>query len=191
LDRNQTNWHCVEKQIHLCPAFLDHKWYVQRLDDMSEVNRYNMSPQDTQSWDAVTKLYDKVDTYYAEDQWYFDIPFTIWCRKPLCSHGWWLVNARILVESQNNMQWVVSIHSTSTILTYRPWGQFGMWCLNGLDPSDSISKQACWICGVPICCDPVENNKSLTLISFLYLHWCRQLHRYQNHRPNDDADLVA
>jgi hypothetical protein len=122
---------------------------------------------------------------------FFDIPLAIWCRKPLCSHCRWLVNARILVESQNNMQWVVSIHSTSTILTYRPWGQFGMWRLNGLDPSDSISKQACWICGVPICCDPVENNKSLTLISFLYLHWCRQLHRYQNHRPNDDADLVA
>ena len=27
--------------------------------------------------DAITKLYDKVDTYSAEDQWYFDVPMAI------------------------------------------------------------------------------------------------------------------
>jgi hypothetical protein len=48
--------------------------------------------------DAITKLYDKVDTYSADDQWYFDMPLAIRLRKPLCSRRRWLVNARILVN---------------------------------------------------------------------------------------------
>jgi hypothetical protein len=48
--------------------------------------------------DAITKLYEKVDTYAAEDQWYFDLPLTLRLRKPLRSRRRWLVNARILVN---------------------------------------------------------------------------------------------
>ena len=48
--------------------------------------------------DAITKLYDKVDTYSAEDRWYFDMPLAIRLRKPLRSRRRWLVNARILVN---------------------------------------------------------------------------------------------
>jgi hypothetical protein len=48
--------------------------------------------------DAITKLYDKVDTYSADDQWYFDMPLAIRLRKPLCSRRRWLVNAQILVN---------------------------------------------------------------------------------------------
>jgi hypothetical protein len=47
---------------------------------------------------AITKLYDKVDMYSADDRWYFDMPLAIWLRKPLRSRRRWLVNARILVN---------------------------------------------------------------------------------------------
>jgi hypothetical protein len=48
--------------------------------------------------DAITKLYEKVDTYAAEDQWYFALPLTLRLRKPLRSRRRWLVNAQILVN---------------------------------------------------------------------------------------------
>jgi hypothetical protein len=48
--------------------------------------------------DAITKLYEKVDTYAAEDRWYFDVPLAIRLRKPLRSRRRWLVNARILAN---------------------------------------------------------------------------------------------
>ena len=48
--------------------------------------------------DAITKLYEKVDTYSAEDRWYFDLPLALRLRKPLRSRRRWLVNARILVN---------------------------------------------------------------------------------------------
>jgi hypothetical protein len=35
--------------------------------------------------DVITKLYEKVDTYSAEDRWYFDVPLEIRLRKPLRS----------------------------------------------------------------------------------------------------------
>jgi hypothetical protein len=47
---------------------------------------------------AITKLYDKVDMYSADDRWYFDMPLAIRLRKPLRSRKRWLVNARILVN---------------------------------------------------------------------------------------------
>jgi hypothetical protein len=48
--------------------------------------------------DAITKLYEKVDTYAAEDRWYFALPLTLRLRKQLRSRRQWLVNARILVN---------------------------------------------------------------------------------------------
>jgi hypothetical protein len=48
--------------------------------------------------DAITKLYNMVDTYSADDRWYFDMPLAIRLCKPLCSRRRWLVNARILVN---------------------------------------------------------------------------------------------
>jgi hypothetical protein len=33
--------------------------------------------------DVITKLYEQVDTYSAEDQWYFDIPLATRLHKPL------------------------------------------------------------------------------------------------------------
>jgi hypothetical protein len=47
---------------------------------------------------VITKLHEKVDTYSAEDRWYFDVPLVIWLRKPLRSRQRWLINARILVN---------------------------------------------------------------------------------------------
>jgi hypothetical protein len=48
--------------------------------------------------DAITKLYEKVETYSAEDRWYFDVPLAIQLRKPLRSRQRWLVNARIVAN---------------------------------------------------------------------------------------------
>jgi hypothetical protein len=54
--------------------------------------------RDAEINDAITKLYEKVDTYSAEDWWYFDVPLAIQLRKPLRSRRRWLVNARILAN---------------------------------------------------------------------------------------------
>jgi hypothetical protein len=48
--------------------------------------------------DAITKLYEKVDTYSAEDQWYFEVPLTTQLHKPLQARQRWLVNARVLAN---------------------------------------------------------------------------------------------
>jgi hypothetical protein len=48
--------------------------------------------------DAITKLYEKVDTYAAKDRWYFAFPLTLRLRKQLHSRRRWLVNAQILVN---------------------------------------------------------------------------------------------
>jgi hypothetical protein len=43
--------------------------------------------QDAKINDVITKLYEKVDMYSAEDRWYFDVPLAIQPRKRLCSRG--------------------------------------------------------------------------------------------------------
>jgi hypothetical protein len=52
--------------------------------------------RDAEINDAITKLYENVNTYSAEDWWYFDVPLAIRLHKPLRSRQRWLVNARIL-----------------------------------------------------------------------------------------------
>jgi hypothetical protein len=59
--------------------------------------------------DAITKLYEKVDTYSAEDWWYFEVPLTIRLRKPLRSRQRWLVNARILANK--SADWATIRHT--------------------------------------------------------------------------------
>jgi hypothetical protein len=54
--------------------------------------------RDAEINDAITKLYEKVNTHSAEDQWYFDVLLAIRLRKPLRSRRRWLVNARILAN---------------------------------------------------------------------------------------------
>jgi hypothetical protein len=45
------------------------------LHDMQlEVSR---AMQDAEINDVITKLHEKVDTYSAEDRWYFDVPLVI------------------------------------------------------------------------------------------------------------------
>jgi hypothetical protein len=58
--------------------------------------------QDAEINVAITKLYEKVNMYSAEDQWYFDVPLAIQLRKPLRSRQQWLVNARILVNKSED-----------------------------------------------------------------------------------------
>jgi hypothetical protein len=54
--------------------------------------------RDAEINNEIAKLYEKVDTYSAEDWWYFEVPLTIQLRKPLWSRWRWLVNARILAN---------------------------------------------------------------------------------------------
>jgi len=39
--------------------------------------------QDADLNDAITKLYEKIDTYAAQDRWYFDIPLVLRLKKSL------------------------------------------------------------------------------------------------------------
>jgi hypothetical protein len=64
-------------------------------DTQLEVSR---AMQDAEINDVITKLYEKVDMYSAEDRWYFDVPLAIRLRKPLRSRRRWLINARMLVN---------------------------------------------------------------------------------------------
>ncbi len=41
--------------------------------------------RDAEINDLIAKLYEKVDSYLAEDQWYFNVPLAIRLRKPLRS----------------------------------------------------------------------------------------------------------
>jgi hypothetical protein len=70
-------------------------------------------------------LYEKVDTYSVEDQWYFDVPLAIRLCKPLRSRQRWLVNARTLVDKseQHALIGQMTMHQ-GIILTYHPKGQF-------------------------------------------------------------------
>jgi hypothetical protein len=58
--------------------------------------------RDTEINDLIAKLYEKVDTYLAEDQWYFNVPLAIRLCKPLRSRRQWLLNARTLVDKSEN-----------------------------------------------------------------------------------------
>jgi hypothetical protein len=51
--------------------------------------------------DDITKLYDKVDSFAAEDRWYFHMPLALRLKKPLRSRRRWLVNARVLAAKSH------------------------------------------------------------------------------------------
>jgi hypothetical protein len=50
--------------------------------------------------DSITKLYEQVNTYSAENRWCFDIPLATRLCKPLQLRCQWLVHARILAKSE-------------------------------------------------------------------------------------------
>jgi hypothetical protein len=50
--------------------------------------------------DSITKLYEQVNTYSAENRWCFDIPLATRLCKPLQLRCRWLVHARILAKSE-------------------------------------------------------------------------------------------
>jgi hypothetical protein len=58
--------------------------------------------RDAEINDAIAKLYKKVDTYSAEDWWYFDVPLALRLCKPLWLRQRWLVNARILANKSED-----------------------------------------------------------------------------------------
>jgi hypothetical protein len=58
--------------------------------------------RDAEINDVITKLYKKVNTYSAEDWWYFDVLLAIHFCKPLQLRRWWIVNARILANKSDD-----------------------------------------------------------------------------------------
>jgi hypothetical protein len=131
--------------------------------------------------DAITKLYDKVNTYYADDWWYFDMPLAIRLRKPLHSRRRWLVNARILVNKladrasigQTMMNqyfahipsiWTVRNASLERIKSVRGYIQtnlLSLWGSRTPGPGWKLSSRSLWYC-----------------ISLFYLRWCRRWNYY-------------
>jgi hypothetical protein len=49
---------------------------------------------------AITALYDKIDTYAAQDRWRFDMPLALHLRTPLRSRNRWLHSQKYLLTSQ-------------------------------------------------------------------------------------------
>jgi hypothetical protein len=54
--------------------------------------------------DIITKLYEKVATYAAEDCWYFDLPLALRLGKPLYCDVNGSSMLESLQESQNSVQ---------------------------------------------------------------------------------------
>jgi len=54
--------------------------------------------RDAQINDEITKLYEAIETYDADDRGYFDLPLVLRLRKLLRSRRCWLLNARTLVN---------------------------------------------------------------------------------------------
>jgi hypothetical protein len=53
--------------------------------------------------DEITKLYERVESFAAEDRWYFDkMPLAIRLRKPLRSRRRWLALARVLAAKSED-----------------------------------------------------------------------------------------
>jgi hypothetical protein len=46
---------------------------------------FSRKMRDAEINDLIAKLYEKVNSYSAEDQWYFNVPLAIRLRKPLRS----------------------------------------------------------------------------------------------------------
>jgi hypothetical protein len=89
--------------------------------------------------DAITKLYDMVDTYSADDRWYFDMPLAIRLCKPLHSRRRWLVNARILVNKSADIELVYSISADAgdeTIILAKRCSVTPLKCICCVEPCD-------------------------------------------------------
>jgi hypothetical protein len=56
--------------------------------------------------DAITKLYGQVDSFAAEDRWYFEMPLALHLRKPLRSRKRWLTLARVLASKSGERVFV-------------------------------------------------------------------------------------
>jgi hypothetical protein len=122
-----------------------------------------------------------VDTYSADDRWYFDMPLAIWLRKPLRWRRRWLVNARILVNKladrtsigQTTMnQYFAHIPSIRAVRnaslerieSFRGYIQtnlLSLWGSRMPGPGWKLSSRSLWSC-----------------ISLFYLRWRRRQNYY-------------
>jgi hypothetical protein len=122
--------------------------------------------------DAITKLYEKVDTYSTEDWWYFDVPLAIRLCKPLRSRQRWLVNARILANKSDRTDdiepvlYSSPVHKDSSKCVSRK-----DWISSRVCPDESIESIWCPYDGSRL---KIPSHSLWLGISLLYLHWCRR-----------------
>jgi hypothetical protein len=94
--------------------------------------------------DTITKLYKKVETYAAEDCWYFDLPLVLMLCKPLRSQCQWheeyswtsksLVQRAMIGQTMLNQYYYPQLTSARTVPNWID--------PDGLNLSDSIYKLA-------------------------------------------------
>jgi len=88
------NW--ARKVILQLWSFSDEMWEHRNAvlhDTQLEASR---KIRDADINDEITKLYENIESYAAEDRWYFEMPLALRLRKPLRSRRRWLVLARTL-----------------------------------------------------------------------------------------------
>jgi hypothetical protein len=128
--------------------------------------------------DAITKLYEKVDTYSAEDWWYFDVPLAIWLRKPLRSRQRWLVIARILANNSADQamirQTILNQYFTHLLSIWTVWNASleTDWISSRVCPDESIESIWCPYAGSRL--KKIPSHSLWLGISLLYLCWCRR-----------------
>jgi hypothetical protein len=172
------NWHLeenndkgdvwVHKTVMLLWDFAHEMWeYWNSVlhDTKLEASR---AMHDAEINDAITKLYEKVDTYSTEDQWYFDVPLAIRLRKPLRSRQCWLVNARILDQTDDIEPVLYSspVHKESSKCV--SWKD---WISSRVCPDESIESIWCPYAGSRL---KIPSHLLWLGMSILHLHWCRQ-----------------
>jgi hypothetical protein len=69
----------------------------------------------------ITTLYNKVDSYAAEDRWRFDLPLALHLCTPLQSHHRWLILTRVLIDKSNNHDSRGQSKLTTFFQVLSPW----------------------------------------------------------------------
>jgi hypothetical protein len=83
-------------------AFAHEMWEHQNSVLHNTLLEFSRRMRDANINNAIVKLYGKVESYLADDRWYFDVPLAIRLCKLLRLRQQWLVNARILVDKSES-----------------------------------------------------------------------------------------
>ena len=93
----------ARKTINLLWEFAHDMWIHRNsfLHDPTNTDCCNMKGAAVNA--EITALYDKVDSYSAQDRWHFDMPLALRLRTPLRSRRRWLALTKILTAKSTNI----------------------------------------------------------------------------------------